>query len=166
MKFKLSRRSLRRLEGVHPDLRRVVRAAIKTTEVDFGVIEGVRSLERQRELKASGASQTLRSRHLRGADGFGHAVDLSAFVGPRVSWEFPLYFKIAEAMRRAAAELEVPIRWGGCWNCRRFDRTELPAKKLVELYVEERRAAGRSAFLDGPHFELPAGRRYPGPKRS
>jgi peptidoglycan L-alanyl-D-glutamate endopeptidase CwlK len=121
MSFKLSRRSLERLQKVHPDLVKVVLLAIELTEVDFGVTEGVRTVERQRELFAKGASKTMNSRHLTG-----HAVDLVAYVGSEVRWDWPLYHKIADAMKRAANSLGVPIVWGGDWR----------------------------TFKDGPHFEL------------
>lgn len=119
--FKLSRRSLARLDGVHHDLVRVVKMAIELTEVDFGVTEGLRTIEKQREYVARGASKTMNSRHLTG-----HAVDLVAYVGADVRWDWPLYHKIADAMKRAAKALNVPIVWGGDWT----------------------------SFKDGPHFEL------------
>lgn len=121
MGFSLSKRSMDRMTGVHPDLVKVVKLAITLTEVDFGVIEGTRVIERQRELVAKGASKTMNSRHLTG-----HAVDLVAYVGSEVRWDWPLYHKIADAMKRAANALGVPIVWGGDWK----------------------------SFKDGPHFEL------------
>jgi peptidoglycan L-alanyl-D-glutamate endopeptidase CwlK len=121
MTFNLSRRSLERMHGVHPDLVKVVMRAIKITEVDFGVTEGMRTVEKQREYVARGASKTMKSRHLTG-----HAVDLAAYVGGAVSWDWPHYHKIAAAMKSAAKEHEVAIVWGGDW----------------------------STFKDGPHFEL------------
>ena len=120
--FKLSRRSLARLEGVHPDLVAIVKRAIEITPVDFGVSEGLRTIQRQRELLASGATTTMNSRHLTG-----HAVDLVAYVGSEVRWDWPLYDKIAGAMKEAANEQDTPIEWGGDWH----------------------------SFKDGPHFQLP-----------
>lgn len=108
--FKLSTRSLSRLEGVHEDLIRVVKKAITKTNVDFGVTEGIRSLERQQLLLSKGATTTLESRHLTG-----HAVDLVAYLDGEVSWHFPLYDQIAAAMKLAAVEEGVPIEWGGDW---------------------------------------------------
>ena len=119
--YKLSRRSLERLQKVHPDLVRVVMRAIQLTEVDFGVTEGVRTIEKQREYVAKGASKTMNSRHITG-----HAVDLVAYFGAEVRWDWPLYHKIAAAMKLAAKELGVAIVWGGDW----------------------------ASFADGPHFEL------------
>lgn len=120
-KYHLSKRSLSRLDGVDGDLVRVVKRAIQLTEVDFTVLEGLRSEERQRELYEKGASKTMNSRHL-----IGQAVDLGAYVDGRVEWSWPLYYKIAEAMKRAAEELGVRITWGGEWK----------------------------SFKDGPHFQV------------
>ncbi len=111
MTFKLSIKSLGRLEGVHPRLQAVVRLAIQLTPVDFAVLEGVRTIERQRELFHAGASKTIRSRHLTG-----HAVDLGAIVDGQVRWDWPLYHKIADIVKQAASELGVPIEWGGDWE--------------------------------------------------
>ena len=108
--FRLSNRSRYRLEGVHPDLRQVVERAIQITTVDFVVIEGKRSKERQIELYRTGKSKTMRSRHLTG-----HAVDLAAWVNGTISWEWPHYREIARAMKQVAQELNIPIEWGGDW---------------------------------------------------
>ncbi len=109
--YKLSKRSLNNLKGVHPDLVGVVKRAIKTTEVDFAVIEGVRSLDRQHQLYNEGASKTLNSRHLTG-----HAVDLMAWVDGTGSWNWDYYHMIAKAMKEAAAEQGVHLVWGGDWK--------------------------------------------------
>lgn len=120
--FQLSERSKRRLQGVHPDLVKVVERAIQITDNDFTVLEGLRTKARQAELVASGASQTMNSRHITG-----HAIDLGAYVAGQVRWDWPLYDKIAATMKKAAAEVGVPIEWGGDWK----------------------------SFKDGPHFQLP-----------
>lgn len=109
--FKLSQRSKDRLKGVHPALVKVVEHAIEITTVDFAVLEGLRTPERQKVLKEAGASQTLNSRHITG-----HAVDLGAWVDGQVDWSWPLYHQIAKAMKTAAAELNVSIEWGGDWR--------------------------------------------------
>lgn len=121
----LTHRDMQRLSGVHPDLVRVISRA--RASADFVVTEGLRSTERQRQLVASGASQTMASRHLTG-----HAVDVAALVGGVVRWDWPLYDRLAQAVKKAAAEEEVAIVWGGDWP----------------------------KFRDGPHFELDRGR-YP-----
>lgn len=109
--YRLGPRSLMRLQGVHPNLVEVVKLAIRLTTVDFTVLEGLRTLERQKVLKEAGASQTLNSRHLTG-----HAVDLGAWVDNEVRWDWPLYAKINAAMQAAAKQLNVPIIWGGGWK--------------------------------------------------
>jgi peptidoglycan LD-endopeptidase CwlK len=111
MTYVLGTRSLKRLEGVHPDLVRVVQRAIKLTPIDFTVLEGRRTPERQRELFAQGATKTLNSRHLTG-----HAVDLAPFVGGEVRWDWPLYHKLAAVVKDAARQENVPIQWGGDWR--------------------------------------------------
>jgi len=122
MTYNLSKKSRDRLAGVHPDLVKVVERAIEITEIDFAVLEGVRSKTRQEQLVKAGASQTVRSRHLTG-----HAVDLGAYVAGSVRWDWPLYHKLAVAVKQAAAELQIPIEWGGDWT----------------------------TFKDGPHWQLP-----------
>lgn len=109
--FKLSNKSLDRLKGVHPDLVKVVKRAIELTEIDFSVGEGLRTIARQKELVAKGASQTMKSRHLTG-----HAVDLYAFVDGSVSWEWKYYANISESVLKAAKELGVDVEWGGNWK--------------------------------------------------
>lgn len=107
----LNARSLRRLEGVHSDLVRVVKRAAELSTVPFQVTEGLRSPARQKQLVARGASRTMRSRHLTG-----HAVDVVAYVGTAISWSFPLYLKVSESFKAAAKELGVPVQWGGDWR--------------------------------------------------
>lgn len=150
--FKLSARSLSRLEGVHEDLVAVVKRAIEITEIDFGVTEGLRTLERQKELVAKGASKTLNSRHLTG-----HAVDVVAYLGKEVRWDHGLYYPIAAAFRQAAKELDVPIVWGGCWQT----INAIPdLDAAVVAYVERKKREGGRPLVDSPHFEL-SSRRYP-----
>lgn len=108
--YRLGERSRKNLQGVHPDLVKVVEKAIQITKQDFVVIEGLRSEARQRELVAKGASRTMNSRHLTG-----HAVDIVPWVDGTVSWDWKFYSEIRNAMMTAAAELGVEIEWGGNW---------------------------------------------------
>ena len=117
-----SARSEKNLVGVHPDLVRVMRRALEIAPVDFMVIEGLRTAERQRQLVSKGASQTMRSRHLTG-----HAVDIAPVVGGAIRWDWPLYDRLAVAVKQAAREFSVPVEWGGDWT----------------------------TFKDGPHWQLP-----------
>mgnify|MGYP003132163768 FL=1 len=154
MSFKLSARSLSKLEGVHPKLVETVKLAIQITETDFGVIYGVRTLEEQEALFAKGASKTMKSYHLQQEDGYGHAVDLMAYVGPRSSWELSLYDDLADAMKAAAVETGAHIRWGAAWTVDDLRDWEGTMEEAMNSYVDLRRSQGRRPFIDGPHFEL------------
>lgn len=127
----LSPRSEANLRGVNPVMVKVVRRAAElidgTDGLGFIVTDGLRTQARQIELVRAGASRTMNSRHLTG-----HAVDLAATVKGEVRWDFPLYDRLAEVMKRAAADCDVAITWGGDWT----------------------------KFRDGPHFEIDPGR-YP-----
>lgn len=109
--FKFSQRSENNLTGVHPDLVKVVRRALQVTPVDFGITEGLRTVSRQKELVAKGASQTMNSRHITG-----HAIDLVAYVNSQISWDWKYYIQLSSAMKAAAKELNIPIEWGGDWT--------------------------------------------------
>lgn len=109
--MKLSERSLRNLEGIHPKLREVVKRAIEITPIDFGITEGLRSIEKQKQLVKEGKSRTLRSYHLTGK-----AVDVVAYVDGKVTWDWQPYVLIAEAFKQAADEVGVRITWGGIWE--------------------------------------------------
>ena len=147
--FKLSQRSKDKLTGVKTELVAVVTSAIEHTTVDFGVIQGLRTLEEQKELVAKGASQTMKSKHLTG-----DAVDLMAYVGSRASWELNLYDDIADAMAQAAKEHNVPIKWGAAWSIGNIAQWNSGMEGAMNSYIDLRRSEGRRPFLDGPHFEL------------
>lgn len=130
--FTLSQRSKNNLKGVHVDLARVIVRAIQITPVDFMVIEGVRTAERQRELfnAVPKKTQTMNSRHLTG-----HAVDCAPLVNGAIPWNDKAKFKaVSDAVFLAAKELNIRIRWGGDWN--------------------ENGRSDDEKFYDGPHFEL------------
>lgn len=141
--------SLRRLEGVHPHLAKVVHAASLQCPVPFLVVEGVRTAKRQQELYAQGRTKpgkivtwTTSSRHIPGPDGLGKAVDLCPLAaGGKADWNnVNGFMEIGKAMMNAAMALNIPIRWGWDWD---GDR------KLRE-----------KGETDGPHFELMKAR-YP-----
>ena len=121
MGFSLNERSLRNLKGVKPELVEVVHRAAEISPVYFVVTEGLRTVQRQAELVAKGASKTMNSKHITG-----RAVDVAAFPGGKLSWEWKYYVVISQAFKQAAKELEVSIKWGGDWR----------------------------TFKDAPHFEL------------
>jgi len=149
MAFQLSSRSLTKLEGVQDELHLVVSKAISITSIDFGVICGIRTKDEQRELVNKGASQTMKSRHITG-----EAVDLMAYLGSRGSWELNLYDNIADAMKEAAIESDVSIKWGAAWNVPDIRDWSGSMEEAMNYYIDERRSQGRRPFIDGPHFEL------------
>lgn len=127
MSYAFGARSLERLNGVHPDLVRVMKRAISISEMDFTVLEGLRTVERQKQLLKQGATTTMRSRHITG-----HAVDVAPYLDTdgdgdkEISWHWPHYGVLALTIKRAALIEQVPIEWGGDWR----------------------------TFKDGPHWQL------------
>ena len=138
-----------KMTGIKNELHTIVCEAIRLTKIDFGVICGKRTEAEQRELVAKGASQTMKSKHLTG-----DAVDLMAYVGSRASWELNLYDDIADAMKQAAKNNNVKIRWGAAWHIDNFAEYEGTAEDAMNDYIDLRRSQGRRPFIDGPHFEL------------
>lgn len=111
MSYKFGSRSLKRLEGVHCDLVKVMMHAISISDLDFTVLEGRRTLATQKKYLAQGATRTLKSRHLTG-----HAVDVAPLIGSKVRWDWPLYNRLAKIIKQAAKEVGVKIEWGGDWR--------------------------------------------------
>jgi peptidoglycan L-alanyl-D-glutamate endopeptidase CwlK len=127
MTITLGTRSLERLDGAHPDLRKIAVRAAAISDLDFTVLEVLRTKERQKQLLAQGATKTMNSRHLPSADGKSRAMDLAPLIDGKVSWDWPLYHRLAKIIKQAAADVGVPIEWGGDWR----------------------------TFKDGPHWQLP-----------
>ena len=126
MTFKFSQRSLDKLSTCHEDLGRVAFLALKYSPYDFGITEGVRTIEKQREYFDAGKSKTMNSRHLENKNGVSEALDIAVYVNGKLTWDIKYYRKVAQAFFRAAIELNVQIEWGGLWE----------------------------SFLDGPHYQL------------
>lgn len=134
----LSKSSIAKLKGVHPDLVRVIKRAAANTKIPFIVVEGVRTLERQKELLKAGATKILNSRHITG-----HAVDLVPLIDGKPRWDWSLYLGLADCVRQAARDEKVPVRWGGSWSELNKINGQITTKLLSK------------SFPDGPHFELP-----------
>ena len=149
MTFKLSQRSLDKLDGVDEKLVATVKLAIAVAKIDFGVICGLRTMEEQRVLVDKGASKTMRSKHLEGK-----AVDLMAYIGSRGSWELNLYDDIADAMKEAAVETGAVLRWGAAWHIPDIRQWNGTMEDAMNAYVDLRRSEGKRPFIDGPHFEI------------
>ena len=153
MTYSLGAQSRAKLVGVDRKLVGVVNAAITVSAQDFTVYEGLRTVERQKKLVATGASKTMNSMHIKQADGFGHAVDLVPWIDGEPRWEWGPIYEIARAVRQAAIQQGVALRWGGVWDKALAD---LPADRAgiqaaVAAYCA--RHPGPD-FIDGPHFEI------------
>ena len=109
--FKLSQRSMNKLEGVHEDLVKVITEAIKTSPIDFGITSGLRTVTEQQKLVKEGKSRTMNSRHLTG-----HAVDVVCYHDGKVTWEFKYYNLLAGHILGVAAKMKVPVIWGGTFK--------------------------------------------------
>lgn len=132
MKYKFSARSRRKLQGVHPDLIRVIDRAMSFQIMDFSILEGLRSIERQKRLVSQGASKTLNSKHLLQETGYGHAIDIAPYP---IDWQDHSRFYILNGIMRAAAEIEgVSVRTGADWD--------------MDGQVKDQ------TFHDLPHYEL------------
>lgn len=110
-KFRFGSRSRRALTGVHPDLVKVITRALRLSDIDFVVTEGLRTKQRQSILVKHGASKTMNSRHITG-----HAVDIAAFVDGQIRWDWGLYTTLSNTVKQAAKELDIKIEWGGDWH--------------------------------------------------
>ncbi len=156
MSYRLGTVSLNRLSDCQLDLARVVRRAIEVTEQDFSVFEVARTLERQRELVAKGASRTLDSYHLPDAHGWSHAVDLVPFIAGQLQWQEGPCIEVARAMHKAAKQFGIKVTWGGVWD---LELTRLNVDDLegeIESYVARfRKDHGRRPLVDRPHFQVP-----------
>lgn len=148
--YALGTKSLANLKGVHPNLVSCVQEAIKLSTQDFGVHEGLRTLETQAEYMKCGVTRTMDSKHLKQADGFGHAVDLVPYLDGKLRWEWPLIYPIASAMQKSAQKFGLKLRWGGVWD-RVLTQLSEDFKQDVADYCV--RHPGPD-FLDGPHYEL------------
>lgn len=138
--------SVKRMQGVHPDLKKVADYAAGICPVNFVVTEGLRTKQRQEKLVAEGKSKTMNSRHIGG-----FAIDVAAKIEKVISWDIEHYFTIAKSFKDASEALDVPIRWGGNWEV----LSETKDLKLAqEDYVKRCRRMGTNPLIDGVHFEL------------
>ena len=144
----LNQTSLNRLKGVHPKLISVVNRAVEICSVPLLVAEGVRTLEKQKEYFTQGKSQTLNSRHLTG-----HAVDMYALLNNQLDFNDASVLKVADAMIKAARELNVNMTWGSAWKQNILGNTKT-AYQLREDYKAMRKSLNAKPFLDNPHFEI------------
>ena len=134
MTFRFGSTAKAKLDTVNPKLAEVAEAALALSDIDFGITEGLRTMEKQQQLVKEGASKTLKSKHLTG-----NAIDIVAYVDGKVTWELQYYEKIAQSFKIAKDDVGVQIRWGGNWNGYKTDDFKLDPE---------------NKFVDAVHFEL------------
>jgi peptidoglycan L-alanyl-D-glutamate endopeptidase CwlK len=149
------------MQGIHPDLRLVLDKALQDSPLDFVVIEGLRTVERQKQLVASGASKTMNSRHITG-----HAVDLLP-IGPngKPAFDWPLYNQLGPAVKKAAADLGIELDWGGDWKSFKdgphfeLDRVAYPVGEWETKAKppEERTSAAQSTTVQASAVQIVSG---------
>ena len=128
--YKFSKRSADKLATCHPDLQKVMNEVIK--HYDITILEGVRTVERQRELVEQGKSKTMRSKHLSQLDGYSHAVDVALWP---IDWnDREKWIMFAGFVKGVAAAIGVKITSGIDWD--------------DDMSIKDH------SFFDGPHFQL------------
>jgi len=156
--FTLSKVSLDRLKGVHPKLIEIAQSALQISTYDFGIawMGGLRTEEDQRKLMKTGASRTMKSKHMKQSDGYGHAFDVLPYLNntPTVNASSDIYSSIVVSVAKCAQALNVKIKWGGCWACINTCRNVQDVKTLMESYNTLCMKNGKKPFVDMPHFEL------------
>ena len=108
---KFSERSLAKLQGVDPRLVKVAELALQRSPFDFGITEGLRDLQTQKNYVHEGKSQTMNSKHLTG-----RAIDFVVYINGKANWDLENYQKVAQVFKQVAAEEGVQIEWGGDWK--------------------------------------------------
>lgn len=150
--FRFGATSEKELVGVRDELVQLAHVALARSKQDFMVFDGLRTAAEQKALVAKGASKTMDSKHLTG-----DAIDLVPYINGKPTWDWEGCYRVACAVDQAARELgiEHKIRWGGAWDrtLADFHGDATAYKRVVEEYAARQKAKGKSAFLDGPHFE-------------
>ena len=160
--------SKKEMTGIHPFLYDVNMVAIAVSEQDFAAHDGLRTEPEQRQLVNRGASKTMNSMHRMQNDGFGHAVDNVPYINGKLRWEWKPIYVIAVAMMKAVKQVNAEraakglkqhvLTWGAVWDRpfteEHFGTTPESMERAVNAYVDRRRAMGKNAFIDGPHWEI------------
>lgn len=129
MTWKFGKQSIDNLKGVDPKLVAIAYRALELSDLDFGITEGLRTLERQKVLLAEKKTKTLKSYHLTGK-----AIDIKIYKNGEISWDIEDFAHVSKFFMQAARELGAKITWGGDWDHDGDWKDE--------------------SFRDGPHFQL------------
>jgi len=134
--MQFSKTSADRLKTCDKRLQSIMYRAIQVSQVDFGIAEGHRTVERQKELFDQGLTQidgvTKMGKHNANPS---LAVDIYGFVGGKSNYSIPVMCYLAGVVMTCAAELGYVIRWGGNWD------------QDGEIITDQ-------GFDDLPHFEI------------
>ena len=110
MAWKFGKKSLERLAGIKEPLQTLAKSAITDSPYDFSITCGLRTVEEQKVLVATGKSKTMKSKHLTG-----DAFDIAVFVDGKLTWELKYYKAVALHIEKVAKKLGINIEWGGRW---------------------------------------------------
>lgn len=115
--YKFSAKSLSKINHpkFHPKLRLLLLEAIKTSPIDFTVIETVRTIEQQKVYVAKGTSKTMKSRHIPSTNksGLCEAFDIAPYP---INWKDIQRFKdLSIYIKKIARQLNISITYGGDW---------------------------------------------------
>lgn len=116
--FKFGAKSLKLINHTkfHPKLKLLLTEAIKTSPIDFTVIETVRTIEQQRIYVAKGTSKTLKSRHIPSTNksGLCEAFDIAPYP---INWkDIKRFIQLSEHIKATAKKLNISIEYGGDWK--------------------------------------------------
>lgn len=121
--YRFSRRSLKKLEDAHVDLRIILLKAISISRVDFGISETHRSIKRQQRLFNEGKSK-INGTTTKGKHNYkpSLAVDIYAWIQGKASWDdihlgyiAGVILTIADALYDKG-EVDHMVRFGGDWD--------------------------------------------------
>ena len=123
--FKFSKKSLKKLEGLHPNLQNFFMELIKISPYDFSITQGIRTTAEQNKLYQQGRTTPgkivtncdgykLKSSHQTKSDGLGHAGDIAVLVNNKITWSERYYKEVAMAARILMQKYN--IEWGGDWK--------------------------------------------------
>ena len=143
--YQLGKKSKAELSSCHTDLQKIVHTAIRLTDVDFAIVEGHRSIERQQLLYDAGRSKidgvTKKGKHNYSPS---LAFDICAIVKGKASWRecYLAYLggilMVTANMLYEKGVISSTLRWGGNWD------------GDGEIITDQ-------SFIDLPHFELKVG---------
>ncbi|MDR3078866.1 MAG: hypothetical protein LBU15_02405 [Rickettsiales bacterium] len=123
--YSFSARSEHLLGSVIPELGLLARQAIAASPIDFAIVEGLRTPQRQKMLYQSGKSRTLNSKHCEG-----RAIDIVPWLGGSCDYgaEADCCFLVG-LFYGLAKTLALNLRVGALW-----DGNSIKGNKFIDLW--------------------------------